>query len=164
MKRIIIWMLFVCLACGADLFAVVVHHTTTNAASFNFVAGTPDYSNDGMVAGASFPTPATGIANVALPNASVVKAFTVCGRDFANDQEFAGALKRKTIDPANSAFTSPEVISQVHSGLTSSSDSMQCLNGTIDPTKAKIDNTKWTYFAEITIGNTTELIAVKIDY
>ena len=45
------------------------------------------------VEGASTMPVATGVANVALGDGTVVTAFVVCGRDFASDQEFAGALK-----------------------------------------------------------------------
>jgi hypothetical protein len=142
----------------------IVRHTTIEAASFNFIAGTPDYSNDGLVEGASSMPVATGVANVALGDGAVVTAFTICGRDFASDQEFAGFLKRKTINPANSAFTPPQIMAQVHSGIAGASNNMICLKSPIATGTAVIDNSNFTYYVEIDVGDTVEVIAARIDH
>ena len=142
----------------------IVRHTTIDAASFNFIAGMPDYSIDGLVEGGSTNPVATGVANVALGDGTVVSAFTVCGRDFASDAEFVGTLKRKTIDPANSAFTPPEIMATVHSGITFFKDALICLTSPIAAGKAVIDNSKFTYYVEINVGFSVEVIAATIDH
>ena len=153
------------ISAAAGQQTLAAQHRTIAALAFNYIAGTPSYLDQfGLVEGASVTPPATGVANVAISDGSVVTAFTVCGRDFASDQEFAGDLKRKTIDPSKSAFSPPEVMAHVHSGISFFKDAMVCLKSSIATGKGKIDNAKWTYFAEITIGDTTEVIAVKIDY
>jgi hypothetical protein len=137
---------------------------TINAVSFNYIAGTPDYTQGaGLVAGGSGTVLTEGIANVALPQGAVVKGFTVCGRDFASDQQFAGALKRKTINPVNSAFTAPQTMVAVSSGVTFAQDAMKCSHKTAI-SNATIDNTHWTYYVDIHIGFTVEVISVTIDY
>jgi len=149
-------------SCGL-LASAQANHLTISAVSFNYIAGTPDYTQgSGLVAGGS-STPTDGVANVALPQGTVVAAFTVCGRDDANDQIFAGNLWRKTTNTANSAFTPPQLMAHVQTGLPSASNSMKCQKTTHinNPT---IDNTQWTYFVELQIGFTIEVISARIDY
>ena len=55
-------------------------------------------------------------------------------------------------------------MAHVHSGIAAFSNAMQCLKSPITATKATIDNANWTYFVEIQVGFSTEVIAVKFDY
>jgi hypothetical protein len=149
------------LACGLPATAQN-NHLTINAVSFNSIAGTPDYTQgSGLVAGASSNPVADGIANVAVRQGAVVSVFKVCGRNDTSDQNFVGNLWRKTTNPANSAFTPPELMATVQT--TVSSNSMQCLK-TQAITSGKIDNKNWTYFVELQIGYTVEVISATITY
>ena len=154
----------VILFCSCSLLAMAqANHLTINAVSFNYIAGTPDYTQgSGLVAGGS-STAADGIANAALPQGAVVSSFIVCGRDDASDQNFVGNLWRKTINPANSAFAPPQLMAHVQSSVLNASNSMKCLK-TTRITGATIDNTQWTYFVELQIGFTIEVISATIDY
>ncbi|MGA8149526.1 MAG: hypothetical protein WB952_01005 [Terriglobales bacterium] len=150
------------MVCGLQA-AAQQNHLTINAVSFNYISGTPDYTQSkGLVAGGG-SIPADGIANVALPQGAVVAAFRVCGRDDASDQNFVANLWRKTINKANSAFTPPELMATLQTDVASGSDPMQCLK-TTKITAKTIDNTKWTYFIELQIGETIEVISATIDY
>ena len=149
------------LACGLPATAQN-NHLIINAMSFNYIAGTPDFTQGlGLVAGNSSNPVADGIANVAVPQGAVVAVFKVCGRNDTNDQTFVGNLWRKTINPANSAFAPPELMATVQAPA--GNGSMQCLK-TSSITDAKIDNKNWTYFVELQIGFTVEVISATITY
>jgi hypothetical protein len=149
---------------GALQATAQANYLTINAMTFNYIAGTPDFTEGlGLVAGDSSSPVADGIANAALPQGAVVAGFTVCGRDDANDQNFVGNLWRKTINPADSAFTAPQLMASVHSQITAGSTNMKCLK-TTNITDATIDNTKWTYFVELQVGFTIEVLSATINY
>lgn len=162
MYQIVVLGILFCSCCL--LASAQANHLTINAVSFNYIAGTPDYTQSaGLVAGGSGTVATDGIANAALPQGAVVSGFTVCGRDDANDQNFVATLWRKTINPANSAFTPPQVMARVQTNVVNASNSMKCQKArTIN--NATIDNTQWTYFVELQIGFTVEVIAATIDY
>jgi hypothetical protein len=178
-QKMISWTLcLACLFCGSELFAqqeaatlashpatVLNKRMTIAALSFNYFQGTAQWlDTQGLIEGAGTNPSLTGIANVSLQGGTVVTDFTMCGRDFAGDQEFVGDLYRKSINPADSAFLPPELMAHVNSGITFFSDNMQCLKTPVNASLAKIDNGKWTYFTELTIGDTTEAISVTLGY
>jgi len=138
------------------------NHLTINAMSFNYIAGTPDYTQGlGLVAGNSTSPVTDGIANVAVPQGAVLAVFKVCGRNDTNDQTFVGNLWRKTTNPVNSAFAPPELMATVQAPA--GNGSMQCLK-TSAITNGKIDNKNWTYFVELQVGFTVEVISATITY
>jgi len=163
MKRFLSAMTLGVLVLSGGLQATAAtNHLTIDAVSFNYISGTPDYTESvGLVAGGS--SGADGFANVALPQGAVVSQFKVCGRDDANDANFVGKLWRKNTNPVNSAFTPPQLMATVASSLADGSDAMQCLKTTAI-TAATIDDTKWTYFVELQPGSFVEVISVTINY
>lgn len=175
-KQALSWTLFLtCLFSSSVLFAqqeataeqqspaVVNRLRSIPALSFTYFQGTAQWlDTQGLIEGASSNPSLTGIASVSLPSFSVVTDFNVCGRDFASDQEFAGDLYRKSTDPANSAFLPPDHMAHVNSGISFFSDKMLCLKATVPATLATINNKRWTYYVELTIGSTVEVIDVKV--
>lgn len=159
-----------CLFCGTELFAqeapaVVSKKQTIEAFAFNYFQGTAQYLDSfGLVEGASTNPSLTGIANVALQGGSVLTSFAVCGQDFASDQEFAGDLMRKSMSTAVDTFSPPELLAHVDSGVSFAQQVTVCPKASIPATMAKIDNNKWTYYVELTIGSTTEVIAAQLAY
>jgi len=149
------------LICG--LQAAAQNHVIINATGFSYIAGMPDYTQGkGLVAGGS-ATPVDGFANLAVPQGAVITGFRMCARDFASDQNVSADLWRKTVNPINSAFTAPQRMAHVQTSVAGAQDAMQCLKTNII-TGPTVDDTQWTYFVEVHIGFTTELISVNVNY
>jgi hypothetical protein len=169
--QILNWTLILtCLFCGTELVAqeapaVVSKKQTIEAFAFNYFQGTAQYLDTfGLVEGASSDPSLTGIASVHLQGGSVLTSFAVCGQDFASDQEFAGDLKRKSMSTAVNTFSSPEVLAHVDSGISFFKQATVCPKASIPAAMAGIDNANWTYYVELTIGSTTEVIAAQLTY
>jgi hypothetical protein len=99
-----------------------------------------------------------GLANVSLPQGTVVTAFQVCGQDNDAQHELTGFLYRKSLA---SAFGAPEQIAVVHSGIAAGSASTTCFS-TSSITSGVIDNVNYTYYVELDVGVLTTAIAVQI--
>jgi hypothetical protein len=167
-KQIISWILvLVGLFSGSELFAQTVstRRYVISALAFDYFQGTAQYlDTQGLVEGASTSPSLTGIANVAIPGGSVMTNFSVCGGDNASDQEFSANLLRKSTLVTDPTFSAPQVIAHVNSGITFASTATVCPAATIPSTMATVNNGHWTYYVELTIGDTTEVIAAKITY
>ena len=168
MKKIISWvLLLVGLLCASELFAQTVstRRYTIPALAFDYFQGTAQYlDNVGMVEGASSSPSLTGIGHVALPGLTVAKSFTVCGTDNASDQQFSATLFRKSTLVTDPPFTAPQLMAQVNSGVPFASAATVCPTATIPGTMATVNNANWTYYVELTIGDTTTVIAARVTY
>jgi hypothetical protein len=167
-KKIISWvLLLVGLLCASELFAQTVstRRYTIPALAFDYFQGTSQYlDNVGMVEGASTSPSLTGIGNVALPGHAVATKFSVCGTDNANDQEISANLFRKSTRVTDPPFTAPQLMAQVNSGVTFASAATVCPTATIPGSMATVDNANWTYYVQLTIGDTTTVIAARVTY
>jgi hypothetical protein len=167
-KKIISWvLLLVGLLCASELFAQTVstRRYTVPALAFDYFQGTAQYlDNVGMVEGASNSPSLTGIGNVALPGLAVVTTFSVCGQDNANDQQFSAKLFRKSTRLTDPPFTAPQLMAQVSSGVTFASSATVCPTATIPASMGTVNNANWTYYVQLTIGNTTTVIAARVTY
>jgi len=167
-KKINRWvLLLVGLLCASQLFAQTVstRRETIPALAFDYFQGTAQYlDNVGMVEGASTSPSLTGIGNVALPDQAVATKFSVCGQDNANDQEFSASLFRKNTVVTTPPFTAPQLMAQVNSGVTSASTATVCPTAAIPSNMGTVNNSAWTYYVELTIGDTITVIAARITY
>jgi hypothetical protein len=166
-KHIIGLMLLVGLFAGSELFAqaVITRRFTVSALAFNYFQGTAQVlDTQGLVEGASTNPSLTGIASVAIPSGSVMTNFGVCGGDDASDQEFSADLLRKSTLTTDPTFGAPQVIAHVHSGIAAASTATVCPAVSIPSTMGAVNNAHWTYYVELTIGDTTEVIAAKVTY
>jgi len=168
MRKILGWtLLLVGLLSGSELFSqtLTTRRYTIPALGFDYFQGTSQYlDNVGLVEGASTSPSLTGIGNVTLPDGAIMTKFTVCGGDNASDQEFSANLLRKSTLVTDATFSAPQVLAAVHSGVPFASSATVCPVVNIARDVASVNNAHWTYYVELTIGDTTEAIAARIVY
>jgi len=99
-----------------------------------------------------------GLANVSLPQGTVITSFQVCGQDNDAQHELAGYLYSKAL---NNTFGAPVAVASVHSGIAAASSSTQCFS-TTTITNGTIDNVNNAYYVELDVGQLTSAIAVQI--
>ena len=168
MKKIIRWVVLqVGVLCASQLFAQTVstRREAIPALAFAYFQGTAQYlDNVGMVEGASTSPSLTGIGNVTLPDQAVATKFSVCGQDNANDQEFSASLFRKNTVVTTPPFTAPQLMAQVNSGVAFTSTATVCPTVAIPSSLGTVNNSAWTYYVELTIGDTTTVMVARITY